>query len=200
MTTGRAVAFLLFALVASGTPGPSNVMLTATGAQVGIVRGLPCLLGQTTGMGLMLFCVLSGLGSVVLSHPAVLRALHWAGPAVLLWLAWRVATAPGYLGAPGGRPVGYFGAALFQWVNPKAWLVIASAAGTFLTAGAGTAAVQAASLGVLFVAAALPACFPWLAFGAAVQRLLRTPRRLRIFNTGMALLLALSILIIVRGG
>jgi len=199
MTTERAVAFLLFAVVAAGTPGPSNVMLTATGAQVGVLRGLPCLLGQITSMGLMLFFVLSGLGSLVLGHPAVLRALHWGGAAVLLWLAWKIATASGTVdGAGGRRSLGYLDAAAFQWVNPKAWLVSASAASTFLTAKAGSPVAQAASLSALFVLAALPSCFPWLAFGAAVQRLLRTPRRLRVFNVTMGALLALSIVLIIR--
>jgi threonine/homoserine/homoserine lactone efflux protein len=199
MTTERAAAFLLFAVVAAGTPGPSNVMLTATGAQVGVLRGLPCLLGQTTGMGLMLFFVLSGLGSLVLGHPPVLQALHWSGAVVLLWLAWKIATAPGAVDAASGRrAIGYLDAVVFQWVNPKAWLVSASAAGTFLTARAGSPVVQAASLAGLFVLAALPSCFPWLAFGAGVQRLLRTPRRLRVFNVAMGALLALSIVLIIR--
>ena len=199
MITDQTPAFLLFALVAAGTPGPSNVLLTATGAQVGVLRGLPCLLGQTTGMGLLLFFVLSGLGSLVLAHPVVLRALHWGGAAVLLWLSWKIATAAGAFDEPAGsKPVGYLGAAMFQWVNPKAWLVCASAAGTFLSAGAGSAVAQGASLGALFVLAALPSCFPWLAFGAAVHRLLRSPGRMRVFNVTMGALLALSTVLILR--
>ncbi len=199
MTTGQTVAFLLFAVAAAGTPGPSNVMLTATGAQVGVLRGLPCLLGQTTGMGLMLFCVLAGLGSLVLGRPDVLQALHWGGAAVLLWLAWKIATASGGIGAAsGGRPIGYVDAAVFQWVNPKAWLVSASAAGTFMTARAGSPILQAALLSALFVLAALPSCFPWLAFGAAVHRLLHSPAHRRVYNVAMAALLVLSIVLILR--
>jgi threonine/homoserine/homoserine lactone efflux protein len=199
MTREQAVAFLLFAVVAAVTPGPSNVMLTATGAQVGVLRGLPCLLGVGTGMGLMLFVVPLGLGSLVLGHPVVLRALHWGGAAFLLWLAWKIATSSGGVDAAnGGRPVGYLGAAVFQWVNPKSWLVSASAAGTFLSAGAGSPVAQAACLGGLFVLAALPSGLVWLAFGAAVQRLLRGPRRMRAFNVTMGVLLALSIVLIVR--
>jgi threonine/homoserine/homoserine lactone efflux protein len=174
-------------------------MLTATGAQVGIARGLPCLLGQTAGMGVMLFFVLSGIGSLVLRQPAVLGALHWSGAAVLLWLAWKIASAPaGVESAESGRPIGFFDAALFQWVNPKAWLVSASAAGTFLTAAAGSPLAQAASLSLLFILAALPSCFVWLACGAAMQRWLRNSRRMRVFNIGMGALLALSIAIILR--
>jgi threonine/homoserine/homoserine lactone efflux protein len=182
--------------VAAITPGPSNVMLTAAGANAGVVRGLPCLLGVTTGMGLMMFLVPLGLGSLVLASPLVLRALHWGGAAVLLWLAWKIATSRGPASGAGGDPVGFVGAALFQWVNPKSWLVAASAAGTFLSPDAGSPLAQSASLGTLFVVAALPSCFLWLAFGAVLQHTLHGPR-LRIFNVTMGLLLALSIALIV---
>jgi threonine/homoserine/homoserine lactone efflux protein len=199
MTPDKIVAFLLFAVVGAVTPGPSNVMLTAAGARVGIVRGLPCLFGVTTGMGLMMFVVPLGLGSLVLAHPLVLAALHWGGAAFLLWLSWKIATSSSAIdSAPERDPVGYLGAAMFQWVNPKSWLVAASAAGTFLTASAGSPVGQAAWLGGLFALAALPSCFVWLAAGAAMQRVLRSPRRLRAFNIAMGVLLALSIVLIVR--
>ena len=191
--------FLLFAVVAAVTPGPSNVMLVAAGAQAGIVRGLPCLLGVTSGMAVMMFLVPLGLGSLVLGHPIALTILHWGGAAFLLWLSWKIATSSSRLELRAERdPVGYLGAAAFQWINPKSWLVSASAAGTFLSAEGGTPVMQAASLGALFFIAALPSCFVWLAFGAAVQRLLGSDRRLRIFNIAMGVLLALSIVLIVR--
>jgi threonine/homoserine/homoserine lactone efflux protein len=193
------VAFLVFAVVAAVTPGPSNVMLTAAGARAGVLGGLPCLLGVTTGMGVMMFVVPLGLGTLVLAHPLALQALHWGGAAFLLWLSWKIATSGSRLDpAPDRDPVGYLGAAVFQWVNPKSWLVTASAAGTFLGPEAGSPLGQAASLGALFVLAALPSCLLWLVFGAAVQRVLRDRRRLRLFNIAMGALLALSILLIVR--
>jgi threonine/homoserine/homoserine lactone efflux protein len=194
----QVVAFLLFAVVAAVTPGPSNIMLTAAGAQAGVLKGLPCLFGVTTGMGLMMFLVPLGLGSLVLKHPLLLKALNWGGAAVLLWLSWRIATSSRIESIPGTDPVGYVGAAIFQWVNPKSWLVSASAAGAFLSTGAGSPIVQAACLGGLFLLAALPSCFLWLAFGAAVQPVLQRGRRLRIFNIVMGALLALSIGLIVR--
>ena len=197
MTPDQAVAFLVFAVVAAVTPGPSNIMLTATGAQVGILRGLPCLLGVTTGMGLMMFLVPLGLGSLVVDRPGLLRALHWSGAAVLLWLSGKIATSSGSPDTAAGRPVGYLGAAVFQWMNPKSWLVSASAAGTFLGAGAGSPLGQATALGGLFMLAALPSGFVWLAFGATVQRVLHNPRRRRMFNGEMGAILALSILLIV---
>jgi threonine/homoserine/homoserine lactone efflux protein len=168
-------------------------MLTAAGANVGVLGGLPCLFGVTTGMGLMMFLVPLGLGSVVLSNPLVLKMLNWGGAALLLWLSWKIATSSRIESMPEGKPVGYFGAAIVQWINPKSWLVSASAAGTFLSAEAGSPIVQSASLGGLFVLAALPSCFLWLAFGAAVQRVLHSRRRLRTFNIAMGALLALSI-------
>ena len=196
---GQMAPFVLFALVAAVTPGPSNIMLTAAGAQAGILRGLPCLLGVTTGMGVMMFVVPLGLGSLVLGHPLILKALHWGGAAFLLWLSWKIATSGSRIDStPDRKPVGYLGAAIFQWINPKSWLVTASAAGTFLSADAGSPIVQAAVLGGLFVVAALPSGFVWLAFGAAVQHVLRSRRRLRVFNVAMGVLLALSVVLIIR--
>jgi threonine/homoserine/homoserine lactone efflux protein len=197
MPTEQVVAFLLFAVVAAVTPGPSNVMLTAAGANAGIRKGLPCLFGVTTGMGLMMFLVPFGLGSLVLEHPLVLKALHGCGAAFLLWLSWKIATASRMESMPDSNPVGYVGAAVLQWVNPKSWLVSASAAGTFLHAEAGSPVLQSACLGGLFFLAALPSCFLWLAFGATVQHVLQSKRRLRAFNIAMGALLALSMALIV---
>jgi threonine/homoserine/homoserine lactone efflux protein len=193
MSTEQTAAFVLFAVVAAVTPGPSNVMLTAAGANGGVVRGLPCLVGVTASMGLMMFVVPLGLGSLILRNPLVLKALNWAGAAFLLWLSWKIATSRHMDSLPESRPVGFIGAAVFQWVNPKSWLVTASAAGAFLHTGAGSPVLQSALLGGLFVLVALPSCFVWLAFGATAQRLLQTPRRLRAFNITMGILLALSI-------
>jgi threonine/homoserine/homoserine lactone efflux protein len=197
MTLEQAVAFLLFAVVAAVTPGPSNVMLTAAGAGAGILRGLPCLLGVTIGMGLMMFLVPLGLGSAVLGIPWALTALKWGGAAFLLWLAWKIATSAGAEGAEAARVVGFVEAAVFQWVNPKSWLVAVSAAGTYLTADAEGVVGQAALLGGLFGLAALPSCFVWLAFGASMHRLLRGRRARRAFNLTLGALLALSVVLIV---
>jgi threonine/homoserine/homoserine lactone efflux protein len=196
MTLEQAFAFFLFSVAAAGTPGPSNALLTATGANVGVVRGLPCLFGIAIGMGLMMFLVAFGLGSVILHHPVVLGGIKWCGAAVLVWLAWKIATA-GRGGAPAaGPPVGFLGAAAFQLINPKSWLVCASAAATFLQDGASSALAQSAAFGLTFVLASLPSCLPWLAGGAVLQRVLRSERARRIFNGAMGALLAASVLLI----
>jgi threonine/homoserine/homoserine lactone efflux protein len=197
MMAEHVVAFLLFALVAAITPGPSNLLLTSTGAAVGVLRGLPSLFGVALGMGLMMFLVSFGLGSLVHDSPILYQALKWGGVAFLLWLAWKIATAGHTDNATDEkRAIGFWRAAAFQWVNPKSWLVTASAAGTYLHAAGGDALIPAASLGALFILAALPSCFVWLAFGAGVQRLLRTKRAARIFNITMGALLAGSVALI----
>jgi threonine/homoserine/homoserine lactone efflux protein len=196
VTWEQALAFFAFSVAAAGTPGPSNVLLTATGVQVGMLRGLPCLLGVALGMAAMMFIVAFGLGAVILGNPMVLEVVQWSGAAVLCWLAWRVATARrGTAAGADGGAVGFLGAAAFQWVNPKSWLVCASAAATFLDPRAGNPLAQSAALGLVFFLAVLPSCWPWLAFGAVLQRRLRSERALRIFNGAMGLLLAGSVIL-----
>ena len=198
MTTEQALAFILFAVVAAVTPGPSNIILASTGASVGVRRGLPCLFGVTIGMGLMMFLIALGLGSVVLEHPIVRNALKWGGIGLLLWLSWKIATAGRGDAGAARDGVGFWDAAALQWVNPKSWLVSASAVGTYLRVEPAGPLTQSLSFGVLFVLAALPSCFVWLAFGATVQRLLQTKRAARGFNVVMCLLLTGSVILFIR--
>jgi threonine/homoserine/homoserine lactone efflux protein len=192
----RLIAFMTFSAVVAGTPGPSNALLTAAGARVGVRRGLASLLGQVTGMGAMLFAITLGLGNVLLAHPLALQALKWSGAAMLCWMAWRIATA-GNAEMGTNAPAGFLGMAAFQWVNPKGWLIGVAAIATFLDRRAGGALAQAAIFAVLFTLVALPVCLPWLACGAALQRFLRTPRARRVLNGTMAALLAASTILLV---
>jgi threonine/homoserine/homoserine lactone efflux protein len=192
MNAEQLLAFVVFAIVTSITPGPNNVMLTATGANVGFRRGLPHVAGVSLGFALMLFLVAAGLGAAILDSPEAMRMLRYAGIAVLLWLSWKIATA----GRPGEakreRPIGFFTAAAFQWINPKAWLICAGAVSGFLQEGAG-AVPQAALFGLIFVLAGAPCMMIWLGFGAAMQYVLRTEGALRAFNITMGLLLAATV-------
>src|SRR5438105_9598005 len=90
MTVEQALAFFVFSVIAAGTPGPSNALLTATGANVGVMRGLPALIGVVAGMSMLMFAVAFGLGSIILEHPLILTVVKWGGAAVLLWLAWKI--------------------------------------------------------------------------------------------------------------
>jgi threonine/homoserine/homoserine lactone efflux protein len=190
------IAFVTFAAVVAGTPGPSNALLTAIGANVGVRKGLASLFGQVTGMGAMLFAIALGAGNVILAHPLALEVLKWAGAAMLCWMAWRIATAGAAEGAA-AAPAGFVRMAAFQWVNPKSWLVSIAAVAIFLDRSAGGVPAQAAIIAVLFTLVALPSCLPWLAFGAALQHVLRTPRSRRVVNGVMAALLAASTILLV---
>ena len=198
MSTDQAIAFFLFAIVAAITPGPSNILLTSVGANVGVWRGLPSLFGVTLGMGFMLFVVAFGLGSLVLESPTILRAIKWCGIGFLLWLSWKIATSRHLHSKRENNAIGFWRAAAFQWVNPKSWLICASAAGAYLHAGTSSAFTQAASFALVFVLAAVPSCAPWLVFGATLQRFLRSDRALRMFNIAMGTLLLGSILLFVK--
>lgn len=198
MTAEQATAFLLFAVVAAITPGPSNLILASMGATVGVRRGLPCMFGVGIGMGLLMFGVAFGLGRLVLERPLILQGLKWCGVGFLLWLSWKIATAGRGEVTAEVAFVGFWQAAAFQWVNPKSWLVSASAVGAFLPAEAGSALVQSLYFGILFVLAALPCCFVWLAFGASMQRFLHTERAARLFNVVMGALLAGSVILFLR--
>jgi threonine/homoserine/homoserine lactone efflux protein len=195
----QVIAFLTFSAVVAGTPGPSNTLLAAVGAKAGIRRGLASLLGQVTGMGAMLFAVTLGLGGLLLNHPWAFQVLKWGGAATLCWMAWRIATA-GHAGEAADAPVGFPGMAAFQWANPKGWLISVAVVATFMNRHAGGALGQAVVLTILFMLAALPSCFPWLAFGAALQRFLRTPRSWLVFRCVMAGLLAASVTLFVWPG
>jgi threonine/homoserine/homoserine lactone efflux protein len=126
----------VFALVASFTPGPNNIMVTASGSAFGFRRSVPHLLGVTIGFPIMVLAVGLGLGEIVQSNPQIHVFLKYAGAAYLLYLAWRIAQA----GRPDSgqtkaRPLTFIEAAAFQGVNVKAWMIALSAIPAFSTVG-----------------------------------------------------------------
>ena len=200
MTPETFIAFAMFALVGSITPGPNTLMLAATGAAYGMKRGLPAMFGVIIGFSLMVGVVALGLGTIITSNPQVLGFLRIAGVLMLVWMASKIATAPIASdlekldpNAPVKKPLGFFTAAAFQWINAKAWLVAVSAASTYYIAGQSAWSQSAIFTGVFFVAAVI-SCSMWLCFGAAAGRLLaKKPHLARGFNVLMALLLLSSI-------
>ncbi|HVX29290.1 MAG TPA: LysE family translocator, partial [Nitrolancea sp.] len=185
MTAEQTAAFLLFAVVVSGTPGPSNLILASTGVAAGVRRGLPALFGQVSGMGCMLLVIGIGLGSLILERPLVLSVLKWLGIGFLLWLSWKIATSGRHAQAMDETRLGFWQLAAFQWVNPKSWIVCASAIGTYLPATDGSTIGRSAVIALLFMLVALPCCAVWLVAGASLQRVLRGERAARVFNIAM---------------
>jgi threonine/homoserine/homoserine lactone efflux protein len=174
------------------------MMITATGSAVGFMRGLPCAAGAAAGMGTLLFFAALGLGHLVLASPVILKGLNIGGALFLLWLAWRIATSSGSPKADNQKPVGFVGAAVFQWANPKGWLVAVAAASTYLQSTTESELAQATIFGLLFFVAALPCGLVWLGLGALVRRFLEDARKARAFNIVMAAALAASVLLIFR--
>ncbi|ARC89260.1 LysE family translocator [Rhodovulum sp. MB263] len=180
-----------FALVASITPGPNNLMLMASGANFGLRRTLPHILG--VALGFVAMVVLVGLGAMRAfeAWPMLRVLLTWLGAAYLVWLAWKIArAAPPEPGAAPGRPMTFLQAAAFQWVNPKGW-TMALAALTLYAPGQKPSAVLLVA--GAFAAASVPATGLWTILGTRIRRLLSRPARLRLFNRAMALLLLASL-------
>jgi threonine/homoserine/homoserine lactone efflux protein len=175
------------------TPGPNNVMVASSAANHGIRATLPHMLGIAFGFSLMLALVCAGLGSVLVSWPLLLPLFRWIGAAWLVWLAWQIASAPPPGEGGRRRVLGFFGAAAFQWVNPKAWLIAVGAAGEYLSPHQ-SLIIQLARIFVVFLLVGMPCLLVWALLGSGAGRLLRSPVQLRAFNVAMALLLVLSLL------
>ncbi|MEI7711852.1 MAG: LysE family translocator [Rhodospirillales bacterium] len=183
--TGFAVAMYI-------TPGPNNTMLASSGANHGLRATVPHMLGIAAGFALMLVLVDAGLGSALLAIPGLLPVMRWGGAAWMLYLAWKIATAPppGTVGHV--RILGLFGAMAFQWINPKGWLIALAVASEFTRADR-PLPEQLLRIGVVFGAVSIPCMLPWILLGTGVRSLLRSPIRLRIFNLAMAALLIASL-------
>ncbi len=200
--TDLSIAWLLsatgFAFSMSGTPGPNNVMVASSGATFGFTRTLPHMLGIAIGFPIMLVAVALGAGQLLLAVPALHTALKWIGVAYLLWLAWHIATArpaPPEANAA-SRPLTMLQAGLFQWVNPKAWIIALGAVATYTTAEGVLG--QSLLLALIFVLVTFPAVAFWTLTGVGAARLFRGGRSLRAFNLVMAALLVLSLLPVLR--
>ena len=178
-----------FALTASMTPGPNNVMLMASGANFGVRRSLPHAAGITIGFSIMIALVGHGLGRAFDLWPSLRIGLAVVSAGYLAWLAWKIATAapPGSRGQA-SRPLSLLQAAGFQWVNPKAWTMAVSAITLFAKGTTGPFVVAA-----VFGAVSVVSTATWLVAGTQVRRLLDSPGRLRAFNRAMAALLVASL-------
>ncbi|HEX5328227.1 MAG TPA: LysE family translocator [Acetobacteraceae bacterium] len=186
-------ALIGFAVVMYITPGPNNVMVASSAANYGIRATMPHMLGIALGFALMLTLVSAGLGSVLLAWPLLLPVMRWIGIAWLLWLGWKIATMPPPRTGERRRLLGFIGAAGFQWINPKAWLIAAGAASTFLLPDRALPP-QLLRICLVFLGCAMPCLLVWALIGSGSGRLLRSPGRLRAFNLAMAALLVLSVL------
>lgn len=198
MSAEQVFAFFTFSVVAAITPGPSNALVMVAGARAGFAGGLPCLAGVVVGMALLMGGANLGLGGLVQASPNAVVVIKGAGTAFLLWLAWKVASAPPMSDRVMGDAVGFWKALVFQWVNPKSWIVSVSAAATYGAGLSSSPLVRAMWLATVFALAAALSCFVWLAFGASLQRWLTNETRSRWFNVSMGIALASSVVLVLH--
>lgn len=193
MTPDILVALTSFCVVSTVTPGPNNMMLLSSGATFGFRRTLPHIFGISAGCVVMVLLLGLGLASVIGRLPWLYTVLHIVSTAYLLYLAWRIATSSG-MGAISSRarPLSFLDAALFQWVNPKAWAMTLGAATSFSRPE--TLATDVVIVAFVLAASGIPCIMLWAGGGMAVRHLLERPGMLRAFNVGMALLLVASLL------
>jgi len=193
MSQSLLTAFILFALVMCFTPGPNNIMLLSSAVTYGFRRTLPHIMGITIGFAFMVGAVGLGLGTVFVAYPVLESILKYAGAAYLIYLAVAIAMAgPAKPGQDNQRgPMTFWGAAVFQWVNVKGWVMVI---GT-ITAYAAIASFPvniAIQTGVTFLMGAA-STVTWALFGTALRPLLSSERTVRAFNIVMAVLLLASL-------
>ena len=193
MSNSLFVAFLMFALVMFFTPGPNNIMLLSSGLTYGFRRTIPHIAGITVGFAFMVAAVGLGLGTIFIAYPVLQTILKYAGAAYLVYLAWHIGMAEPEAPEQDNRrgPMTFWGAAMFQWVNAKGWVMVI---GT-ITAYAAIASFPWNILiqTVISLAMGTVSTVVWALFGTALRPVLTSRTAVRAFNIVMALLLLASL-------
>lgn len=181
---------LSFVVVASITPGPNNIMLATAGARAGFRATVPHLLGISCGLAVQIALVGMGIAALIHRHPEVTLAMRVLAVGYLLWLAVRLLRpGPANPHDSAGQPLSFAGAALFQWVNPKAWMMALTINAAFLPADV-SPGVAISQVALVAAVANLPCITCWAAAGASIRHQLADPTRRRAFDSLMGLALA----------
>ena len=186
---------MMYCFVMSITPGPNNLMLTASGANFGYRLTLPQVMGCVMGNVALTLIACNGLGRLFVAFPAAQVALRTGGALYLVWLAWKLAQSR-IADAQALRPLTFLEGVMFQAFNPKSWIRAITLASVFMPAGANplTAGLAISLIGAVI---GFPCISMWALFGVAMRGVLTDPRRQRVFNLVMAaalLVLAVDIL------
>ncbi|WP_321862974.1 LysE family translocator [Pseudomonas paraveronii] len=182
--------FMLFAFVASITPGPTNILVLSNSARFGFRATLPIILGACAGAALLVLVVGSGFGRSLVQLPKVQTAMQWIGIAWLNYLAWQIFSAPAQAIEADTRqkPLSLIGAASLQLINPKSWMMALAVVSVFAGNGAERQS-QVVYLSLAFFLISLPCLGTWALLGAGTAQMLRSANTMQRFNRGMALLL-----------
>jgi threonine/homoserine/homoserine lactone efflux protein len=189
------LALALFSLISAGTPGPNNVMLWASGVQFGFRRTIPHILGITSGVGAMTLLVSTGLGVLITTVPAIEVGLKVIGSVYLLYLAFQIAGGGASKQRDVATPLTFWQAAVFQFVNPKAWVFVLAAVTTFRPPELGLVAATL-SMALVMMIVVVPCASVWAAAGTILNRFLSDQRRARWFQATLGVLLAATVVYI----
>jgi threonine/homoserine/homoserine lactone efflux protein len=192
MTWSLLLAVAVFSFVTSVTPGPNNTFLLSSGANFGLRRSLPYLNGIMAGLTGMMIAFGAGLGVVFTTLPVVYQVLKWVGFAYIVWLATLIVRSTSKSESAEPQYIGFVKATTFQFVNPKAWVVVGSFMATFVPVGSGFGVT--ALVCVVFLVFTYPGALLWALAGQVLKDWLAEPSRRRIFNIVAAVLLVLSML------
>ena len=183
------IAIASFAFVTSITPGPNNIMLTASGANFGFIRSLPHIAGIAVGLSLLNLGIGLGLGSIFQQFPVFQHVLKIVGSAYLLWLAFKMFNFR-YADedtTETSKPFSFLQAMSFQVINPKAWMMVISANASFSLTG-DSYWVSVGFIILLYGLICPPSIMFWTGFGQVMRGFLKKPVFLRSFNITMAAL------------
>ncbi|MCG8491740.1 MAG: LysE family translocator [Sneathiellales bacterium] len=186
---------MVYSFINSVTPGPNNIMLASSGVNFGFRRTIPHFLGVYLGFLIMLAIVCFGLGQIFTQVPILQSVMKYLGSAYLLYLAWRIFNAGEAASTKAGKPLSFLEAALFQYINPKAW-ILASTIPSLFTSGSEITALDIAFLVGGHAAVSFPAVLVWVILGTQLRRLLSSPKSRKIFNAVMASLLVFTVIMI----
>ncbi|MDE1165748.1 MAG: LysE family translocator [Pseudomonas sp.] len=182
------LAFVLFAFVASITPGPTNILILSNSARYGLLAALPIVLGACGAAALLVFLVGTGVGRTLMTLPGVHVAMTTLGIVWLSWLAWKIYSSPApSLHTTDERRLGLVGAAALQLVNPKTWMMALAVVSVFSAQG-----LEVRWLALAMFLVSLPCLTSWAVLGAGSAKLLRSPRALQWLNRALAVLLLAS--------
>lgn len=184
-------ALMAYTVVMTITPGPNNLLLLSSGLNFGLYRTAFHMAGILSGVLLQICITGAGLGTLFALVPEIQTLLKLAGSIYMLWLAqrlWHLSDPPV---ATAERPIGFGEALVFQFINPKAWVMATTVIAAFAPAG-DEYAERVVTAGLIFIGVALPCITVWAASGAFLRSRIQSPIALRRINRGMAILSALT--------
>lgn len=195
MTLEILLSLITFAFVSTVTPGPNNLMLMTSGTNFGFKKTIPHMIGVAVGFSFMILIVGLGVATLLHQSSSAYTTLKILCVIYMLWLAWKIATAapPTDRQITDSKPFTFLQAAIFQWVNPKAWSMALSAVAIY---SPNSETQNLFLISGIFLIVNIPSTSSWALLGHKLRDWLSAPQHLRIFNYSMAFLLVGSLALV----